>query len=105
MSSGRNIMNVLGLLEPYDPGLFPGDITRKYGIPEEEIVNLSSNENPYPPPERLVKKITDELGLTNRYPDPSYKELKQSISEYVGLPTENVAGQLLCELVRVAALR
>ena len=103
MSSGRNIKNVLGLLEPYDPGLFPGDIKRKYGIPEEEIVNLSSNENPYPPPERLIKKITDELGITNRYPDPSYKELKQSISEYVGLPTENVAvGNGSSDLIELA---
>ena len=91
MSSIRNVKSVLGLLEPYDPGLFPGDITERYGIPPDEIVNLSSNENPYPPPERMVQRIAEELSGANRYPNPSYKELKRSLSAYVNLSTDQIA--------------
>ena len=91
MSSNGNVKNVLGLLEPYDPGLFPEDITERYGIPPDEIVNLSSNENPYPPLERLVQRVAEELSGANRYPNPSYKELKRSLSEYVDLATDHIA--------------
>jgi len=91
VSSIRNAKNVLGLLEPYDPGLFPEDITERYGIPPNQIVNLSSNENPYPPPERLIQRIAEELSGANRYPNPSYKQLKRSLCEYVDLPTDHIA--------------
>jgi histidinol-phosphate aminotransferase len=91
MSNIRNIKSVLGLLEPYDPGLFPSDITQRYGIPENKIVNLSSNENPYPPPKRLIRRIAEVLESANRYPNPSYAELKEAISEYVGLPPDHIA--------------
>jgi len=91
MSDTLNIKHVLELLEPYDPGLFPDDITERYGIPSAGIVNLSSNENPYPPPEGVIKAVVEALNSTNRYPDPSYRELKEAISKYVKLDAEWVA--------------
>ncbi|MEM3004797.1 MAG: aminotransferase class I/II-fold pyridoxal phosphate-dependent enzyme, partial [Candidatus Bathyarchaeia archaeon] len=86
-----NLKNIIGLLEPYDPGLFPADVTGRYGITKEKIVNLSSNENPYPLPKSIIRRTAKELLSVHRYPDPSYKELKQSISEYVGLPADCIA--------------
>jgi histidinol-phosphate aminotransferase len=91
VSTIPNRKNIIGLLEPYDPGLFPIDITERYGIPREKIVNLSSNENPYSPPKSLIRRTARKLMSVNRYPDPSYKELKQSISEYVGLAADCIA--------------
>ncbi len=78
-------------LEAYDAGEFPEDISAKYGIPPEKIVNLNSNENPYPLPERVVEAIVEEAKRASRYPNPSYAVLKQKLSEYTGLARENIA--------------
>ena len=91
MPNVPNIKSILGLLEPYDPGSFPEDIAVRYGIPKEAVVNLASNESPYPPPKSLIRKVAKELERVNRYPNPSYRRLKTAISEYVGLPPERVA--------------
>lgn len=82
---------VLNYIRPYDAGIFPEDLYKKYGISEKNVVNLGSNENPYPPPKSVIKEIVKESSCVNRYPDPSYPELKQKLSEYTGLPIENIA--------------
>jgi histidinol-phosphate aminotransferase len=91
MLNKQRIKNIIGLLEPYDPGFFPDDIIRKYGIPKEQIINLSSNENPNFFPTELMEKLAKDLINANRYPNPSYKDLKKAISEYVKLPIECIA--------------
>ncbi|MGQ9543047.1 MAG: histidinol-phosphate transaminase [Candidatus Bathyarchaeia archaeon] len=87
---GQTLKTILTLIGSYDPGLFPEDITRKYGIPESEIVNLGSNENPYRLPEWMVKSLIGELQRINRYPNPSYRDLKEAISKYVDLPPDHI---------------
>ncbi|MHC1579965.1 MAG: histidinol-phosphate transaminase [Candidatus Alkanophagales archaeon] len=82
---------VIGLVEPYDAGVFPEDVARKYGVPKERVVNVASNELPYPPPEAVVAAVSRAAATANRYPKPDYQELKESISEYVGVPPENIA--------------
>ena len=95
----------LGLeyLESYDAGEFPEDVSARYGIAREKIVNLNSNENPYPLPERVVEAIVEEAKLASRYPNPSYAELKRGLSRYTGLAEENIAlangaGELLSHI-------
>jgi len=51
----------------------------------EGYINLSSNENPYPPADDVLKVVERSLHLSNRYPNPEYPELKSSISEYLGV--------------------
>lgn len=82
---------VIRFIEPYDPGLFPEDLTRLYGIPPSKIVNLGSNENPYPPPPSVLRAIRRSARSANRYPNPSYKALKERIADYVGLDESRVA--------------
>lgn len=81
----------LEYLESYDAGEFPEEISERYGIPREKIVNLNSNENPYPLPESVLRVIAEESRHVSRYPNPNYSELKQRLSSYVGLPRENIA--------------
>ena len=81
---------VIKFIEPYDPGLFPEDLTRIYGIPPSKIVNLGSNENPYPPPPSVLKEIRSSARSANRYPNPSYKTLKRRVADYVGLDESRV---------------
>lgn len=46
----------------------------------KEILDYSSNINPYGIPESLKKRITENLEVLERYPDPDYVELRQKLS-------------------------
>lgn len=82
---------VVDYLEPYDPGLFIEDIEERYGIPSNKIINLASNENPYPPPEGVIDAIRNASIGINRYPRPTYERLKDKLSEYTGLPAKCIS--------------
>ena len=55
-------------------------------------VRLSSNEFPYDFPEEIKEKILQSLREVplNKYPDPESKELKEVISDFFGVPEENL---------------
>lgn len=46
----------------------------------KEILDYSSNINPYGIPESLKRKITENLEVLERYPDPDYVELRQKLA-------------------------
>ena len=46
----------------------------------KEILDYSSNINPYGIPESLKKKITENLEVLERYPDPDYVELREKLA-------------------------
>ncbi len=77
---------VLSQLKPYVAGKGFGEISRKYGIAQEAIVKLGSNENPYGP----SPKVTEALASISpeRYPEP--EELIAGIAAYTGFPEEMI---------------
>ncbi|MHC1635529.1 MAG: histidinol-phosphate transaminase [Candidatus Methanospirareceae archaeon] len=85
------IRGTLDYLEAYDAGKFPEEISKEYGVPLEKIINLNSNENPYPPPESIIRAITEEAKKISRYPNPSYEELKKELASYLDVSIENIA--------------
>ena len=46
----------------------------------KEILDYSSNINPYGIPESLKKKIVENTEILERYPDPDYVELREKIA-------------------------
>lgn len=80
------LRGVLELLQPYEAGKSMDDLSLKRGKP----VKLNSNENPYPPPAEVVRAAHAALKRGNRYPDSSYRRLKEKLSEYTGLSVENI---------------
>ena len=46
----------------------------------KEILDYSSNINPYGIPESLKKRITENLEILERYPDPDYIELRSKLA-------------------------
>ena len=46
----------------------------------KEILDYSSNINPYGIPESLKKRITENLEIFERYPDPDYVELREKLA-------------------------
>lgn len=75
---------VVELINEYDPGPFPEDF-------EREVIQLASNENPYPPHEEVLKAIKNSILRINRYPSPYYLKLKEKLSEYLGVEVDNIA--------------
>lgn len=69
-------------LEAYTPGEQPRDM---------QYVKLNTNESPFPPSEGVLRAIgKEEVSRLNLYPDPTCKELKESIAKLYGVEKENV---------------
>jgi len=69
---------------------------------EDGWVRLSSNENPYPPSEKVFETILDALFAVNRYPGGE-KELKDDLGAHYGLPGDNfVIGNGSNELIEMS---
>ena len=59
-----------------------------YGA-DGDWVRLASNENPYPPSDRVIEAIVAALSHMNRYPESEF-ELKSLLAEKYGLKPENI---------------
>ena len=56
----------------------------------KEILDYSSNINPYGIPEGLKKRITENLEILERYPDPDYIELRQKLAHLNKVDISNI---------------
>ena len=56
----------------------------------EEILDYSSNINPYGIPDSLKKRITENLEILERYPDPDYIELRQKLAQLNKVDISNI---------------
>ena len=73
------------------------------GLTPEEILDFSVSANPFLPPPG-VKKILSTVAI-NRYPDSEATELRQCLSEKLGVSPHNIlAGNGAVELIRLVAL-
>ena len=92
----KNVLPYLAQLEEDEAGPDPAEISRRYGIPEERIVMLSRNENPYGPSPCLRAALKDVP--LHRYPDS--RPFLTALSGYTGYPEEClVAGAGMDEII------
>ena len=56
----------------------------------KKILDYSSNINPYGIPESLKKRITENLEILERYPDPDYIELRQKLAHLNKVDISNI---------------
>jgi histidinol-phosphate aminotransferase len=83
----------------YSSAKSPDVIARKLGIPEKDIIKLDANENPYGCSPK-VKEALARYSYFNIYPDAAQTELRELLSQYVGLDKEFiVAGNGSDELI------
>ncbi len=80
----REVMEV----PPYVPGKSAGEIAERFGIPEENIVKLASNENPLGVPPAAVEALRRAAEEVNLYPEPFADELRRALAGYLGVPEE-----------------
>lgn len=74
--------DIVHQLDPYVPGEQPQD---------KQYIKLNSNENPYPPPPKVLASIRQtDLNNIRRYPDPDATELTKVLADYHRVKTDNV---------------
>ena len=56
----------------------------------KKILDYSSNINPYGIPDSLKKRITENLEILERYPDPDYIELRQKLAHLNKVDISNI---------------
>jgi histidinol-phosphate aminotransferase len=65
-----------------------------------DMAMLASNESPFSPLEPVVEAAKLAVLGANRYPDPSYANLRRALSERYGVPADRIAlGTGSCELI------
>ena len=94
----------------------PGELVREevlamtaYHVASAQgLVKLDAMENPYRLPDNLASEMGERLArvAVNRYPDPSYRELKQRLRDAMGIPTglEIVLGNGSDEVIQMLSL-
>lgn len=66
------------------------DLSSKYGFSKEEFMDFSSNINPFGTSTLAKEFIINNIDIVSMYPDPSYKNLKKSISSYCDCLENNI---------------
>ncbi len=85
-------------LHPYVPGKSEEEVQETYQIPR--VVKLASNENPFPPPEGVLRAIQEEIPRIHRYPDGKCRRLAPRLAEFLGVsPDELIFGNGAEELI------
>lgn len=71
-------------------------------IEQFETVRYDTNVNPLGAPESVKKAISENIDSIGRYPDVYYRNLRKTISEYIGAPTECLTlGNGSADLIRL----
>lgn len=65
-------------------------VMREYGIATNEIIKLGSNENPFGVSPKAKETIIQNAHLASVYPDDSYYELKESLSQHYNIAHDNI---------------
>ena len=78
----------LEIMHPYAPGLRGSEVREKTHC--DDVLKISSNENPYPPFPRALEAGAQILQHLNRYPDGSSRDLRKRLSEKYNVSAENI---------------
>ena len=86
-------------MDAYHP-IVPFDVlSARLGIPEDEIIKLDANENPYGPSPRTLEALATGR-YYHIYPDPEANRLRDALATYTGMPKARLmAGMGADELI------
>ena len=80
----------LSALTPYEAGRGVEEVAREVGIDPDDLVKLSSNENPHGPSPRAVAAMRDHAAGVNHYPKAAHADLRDALAERWDLAPEQV---------------
>ncbi|OKY77700.1 MAG: Histidinol-phosphate/aromatic aminotransferase [Candidatus Methanohalarchaeum thermophilum] len=82
----------LDSMEEYVAGKTVDEIAEKYSLDPDQIISLSSNQNPFSLPNQVKRSIKDSSEDVSSYPSPKdFYSLKKSVSDYIGFSPSNIA--------------
>ena len=71
-------------------GVSPSEtLAEEAGVPLERVIRLNGNENPYGPSPQVAEALA-AFPDYNHYPDPAQRRLRNALSDYLGVPEENI---------------
>jgi histidinol-phosphate aminotransferase len=86
----------------YEPGKPIEEVARQYGLQQDQICKLASNENPWGASELAKVAAREALDRVHLYPDGSGHQLIQLLSEHHGLqPNQFVLGNGSNEIIEL----
>jgi histidinol-phosphate aminotransferase len=74
----------------YVPGRGSEEVAREHGLDPDELIELSSNENPHGPAPSAVETIQRTAPTVNGYPKSSHTDLSERLAEYWEVTPEQV---------------
>ncbi|MBA4698219.1 MAG: histidinol-phosphate transaminase [Ruminococcus sp.] len=81
MELNANVLKNIRRVEPYVPG----------EQPQNKVIKLNTNENPYPPAPGVLKALKDlEYDRFRLYPDPAAEELVDVLADYYHVKKDQV---------------
>jgi histidinol-phosphate aminotransferase len=96
----RNLIEMPGY-EPIEP---VDVVARALGIPEDRVVKLDGNENPYGPSPKVRQALAD-FRYYHIYPDPAQRRVREAVAAYAGVDADQIIlGNGSDELLNMAAL-
>lgn len=75
-------------VKPYQPGRPIEDVARDFGLYPEDIVKLASNESVLGVSPKAQKALIDCVANLHRYPDAGAWELRDKLSQKMGMDTD-----------------
>lgn len=81
---------VLDDLKIYEAGKPIELVVREYGVKNEDIIKLASNENPYGTSPLVVQKLKEVSSSAFVYPDDSMYELKDALASKFSVDENNI---------------
>jgi len=77
-------------LIPYFHGGNVWEVSEKYGIPVDQLIDFSISTNPLGAPETALESIHEHLKLIKHYPDPDPERLLEALAKSAGVTPNNV---------------
>lgn len=77
-----------------------GSLARKLGLDESDLIDFSSNINPYGPPKSVLRSVKRAVNDIDKYPEQEAESLTEEIANYLEIDKRNiVAGNGAVELI------
>jgi threonine-phosphate decarboxylase len=87
-------------VSPYFHGGNVWELSEKYNIPLDQIIDFSISTNPLGVPEKAVESIRQHLNLIHHYPDPAHEWLLEALAESANVkPCNVIVGNGSTELI------
>ncbi|WP_254830421.1 histidinol-phosphate transaminase [Haloglomus salinum] len=80
----------LSALTPYEAGRGIEEVAREVGIDPDDLVKLSSNENPHGPSPAAVETMREHADGVHHYPKAAHADLQDALAERWDLAPEQV---------------